>query len=222
MSQLLRNARLADGRTVDVQVVDGLIASVSESTARDMRPDPVEVHDLGGWLLLPAMAEPHAHLDKALTAEIVPNPKGDLMGAINAWIAAASAGEITHDGIVERAVAAMDLLLVHGVTAVRTHVNVLESIGASAVRAIKEAAERFEGVLDVQVVACAASRSLGPRERARARHSPRRSRSGWTSSGAVRTSSPTAQVSSRSPSRPRPRRASGSICTSTRCWIPRS
>jgi len=35
-----------------------------------------------GYLLLPAPAEPHAHLDKALTADLVPNPAGDLMGAI--------------------------------------------------------------------------------------------------------------------------------------------
>ena len=152
LNQLLRNARLTDGRTVDIGVADGLITSVGEPGPQTDEVG-VTVHDLGGWLLLPAMAEPHAHLDKALTAELVPNPKGDLMGAINAWIAAASAGEITHDGIVERAAAAMGLLLVHGVTAVRTHVNVLGSIGASAVRAVKQAAAQFDGVLDVQIVA---------------------------------------------------------------------
>ena len=80
----LRNARLPDGRTVDVSVVDGTIDAVADpGTGTDG-------HDLGGWLLLPAMAEPHAHLDKALTAEEVPNPKGDLMGAIDAWIAASA------------------------------------------------------------------------------------------------------------------------------------
>ena len=35
-----------------------------------------------GYLLLPAFAEPHAHLDKAFLAERVDNPTGDLMGAI--------------------------------------------------------------------------------------------------------------------------------------------
>ena len=52
--------------------------------------------DLEGWLLMSALAEPHAHLDKALTAEEVPNPKGDLLGAIDAWIAAAEQGVFTH------------------------------------------------------------------------------------------------------------------------------
>ena len=35
-----------------------------------------------GYLLLPAFAEPHAHLDKAFLAERVDNPTGDLLGAI--------------------------------------------------------------------------------------------------------------------------------------------
>ncbi len=152
----LRNARLPDGRTVDVSVVDGTIDAVSDAGTG------TGGHDLGGWLLLPAMAEPHAHLDKALTAEDVPNPKGDLMGAIDAWIAAAAAGKITPEGITERAAQAMELLLVHGVTAVRTHVNVLESIGATAVRAVREAADRFTGLLDVQIVALCGSPLTGP------------------------------------------------------------
>ena len=152
----LRNARLPDGRTVDVSVADGTIDAVADpGTGTDG-------HDLGGWLLLPAMAEPHAHLDKALTAEEVPNPKGDLMGAIDAWIAAAAAGRITPEGITERAAQAMELLLVHGVTAVRTHVNVLETIGATAVRAVRQAADRFDGLLDVQIVALCGSPMTGP------------------------------------------------------------
>ena len=115
-----------------------------------------------GWLLLPALAEPHAHLDKALTADLVPNPAGDLMGAIEAWVAAAGEGRITHDGIVERAAAALELLLVHGVTAVRTHVNVTASIGASALKAVQEAATGFDGLMDIQTVALTSSPMVGP------------------------------------------------------------
>jgi len=47
----------------------------------------------------------------------------------------------------------MDLLVSHGTTAVRTHANVSEVIGARSVVALREAAARFEGVLDVQIVA---------------------------------------------------------------------
>ena len=103
----IKNARLANGRRVDIQVTDGRISAVSDASEPTLSGNPgvdagVGV-DVGGWLLLPAPAEPHAHLDKALTAEMIPNPKGDMMGAIEAWIAAAAAGKVTHDGIVERA-----------------------------------------------------------------------------------------------------------------------
>lgn len=159
MSTVLANARLADrpDDLVDITISDGLIASIESHDANRQSADEAgepagTEHDLGGWLVVPSLAEPHAHLDKALTAELVPNPTGDLMGAIEAWQAASAAGLITHEGIVERATAALDLLLVHGVTAVRTHVNVLESIGASAVVALREAAQAFDGLVDLQIV----------------------------------------------------------------------
>ena len=159
--RVLKNARLVDGRTVDLQITDdGMIGSVT-ATGTSLATESDIVTDLGGWLLLPAMAEPHAHLDKALTAEMIPNPKGDLMGAIDAWIAAAAAGKVTHEGIVERAVLAMEQLMIHGVTAVRTHVNVMASIGAGAAIAVREAADQFDGLLDVQIVALCGSPLTG-------------------------------------------------------------
>jgi len=166
---IMRNGRLPDGRTVDIVVddVDGTISSVADaqpgadSGATDASTADT-VHDLQGWLLLPALAEPHAHLDKALTAELVPNPAGDLMGAIDGWITAAREGRITHEGIVERAATAMEKLLVSGVTAVRTHVNVTAANGATALVAVQEAAARFDGLLDIQTVALTSSPMAGP------------------------------------------------------------
>ena len=166
--RVLRNARLADGRLVDVSIdgTDGTIAGVTAagSTAidGDTEVDGMNVDDLGGWLLLPAMAEPHAHLDKALTADEVPNPKGDLHGAIDAWALAADAGRFTHAYTVERATRALELLLVHGVTAVRTHVNVTGSIGAVNVVALREAAASLAGLIDVEIVALTGAPMVGP------------------------------------------------------------
>lgn len=160
----LANARLPDGRLVDLGIAGGRIAEIRP--AGDRAPAPggpaTTVHDLGGWLLLPAMAEPHAHLDKALTADLVPNPTGDLLGAIAAWIEAAASGTFDHDSTVERAAAAMELLLVHGAVAVRTHVNVLPSTGAANVVAVREAAARFAGMLDVEIVALTGTPMTGP------------------------------------------------------------
>ena len=151
MAHVLRNARLADGRQVDLTIVDDRIASITGSGAP---VDPQDTSDdLGGRLLLPAFGEPHAHIDKALTADTVPNPRGDLMGAIEAWIAASARGQFTHDDMVARAAGALERLLLNGTTAVRTHINVGGGIGASHVVAVREAAKRFEGLMDIQTVA---------------------------------------------------------------------
>ena len=161
--RVLRNARLADGRAVDVSIdtAGGTISSVVAAGSADIA-EGTEVDDLGGWLLLPAMAEPHAHLDKALTADEVPNPKGDLMGAINAWFEAAEKGRLSYERTVERATQAFELLLVHGVTAVRTHINVTADIGVSSVLAVQEAARSMEGLIDFQTVALTGWPMTGP------------------------------------------------------------
>ena len=147
----ITNARLADGRVVDIECVDGRIKRVAQQGDVSIDTSDV-VHDAGDWLLLPAMAEPHAHLDKALTADLVPNPAGDLHGAIDAWIEASVAGRITHEDTIDRAAAAIGLLLVRGVTAVRSHVNVGAGYGAASVNAVHAARERHRGRLQVQTV----------------------------------------------------------------------
>ena len=165
--RVLRNARLVDGRRVDVRIdtAGGTIAGVSDADSAAVGADAADgstVDDLGGWLLLPAMAEPHAHLDKALTADEVPNPKGDLMGAIGAWYAAAEDGRLSYDRTVERAAQAFEMLLVHGVTAVRTHINVTSDIGIESVLAVQEAARAVEGLIDLQMVALTGWPMTGP------------------------------------------------------------
>lgn len=149
--RVLRNARLADGRAVDVHVDGGMIAAVA--AASSPIPDGFESDDLDSWLLLPAPAEPHAHLDKALTAEEIPNPAGDLPGAVEAWAAAAADGRLSEESLVERASAAVELLIARGVTAVRSHVNTTLDAGVGGVRALHEVRRRFEGLVDLQLVA---------------------------------------------------------------------
>ena len=158
--RLLRDGRLPDGRRVDVEIIDGLISAVRDSSA--LSGDGTPVDELKGWLILPALAEPHAHLDKALTAEMVPNLDGDLDGGYEAWTTAVRAGKFTHEGMVARAIQAIDLLLVHGVTAVRSHVNVGGDSGAKNVVAMQEAKSHFKGLVDIQLVALTITPLAGP------------------------------------------------------------
>lgn len=159
---LIRNVVDAAGRSLDVHLSSGRIAAVGANLSIDSSvvADEFDGH---GWIVLPALAEPHAHLDKALTAHKVPNPKGDLMGAIEAWIGAAERGVFGLDEMTERAVAALTKLVASGVTLVRTHVNVGESDSdLMHLRAIHAARRAMEHLVDVQVVALMHSPLSGP------------------------------------------------------------
>jgi cytosine deaminase len=149
---LLRNALLADGSTVDVRLAGGRIAQVGRALVASAH-DGVqeEVHDLGGWLLLPAPAEPHAHLDKALTADVVANPSGDLLGAIIGWEAAAVGFSVADFAARGRAAALR--LLAAGCTAVRSHVNVGGAAGLRAVDALVALRDELRPIMDLQLVA---------------------------------------------------------------------
>ncbi len=130
---LLAGATLADGRRVDVRLAGDRISAVADAGTLAAGPDEPVV-DLAGHVLLPAPAEPHAHLDKALTADRVPNPDGDLMGAIRAWLAYRPT--LAVDDIADRAERAVRMLVANGVTAIRTHVDVGFDIGARGIEAL--------------------------------------------------------------------------------------
>ncbi|GIH06432.1 cytosine deaminase [Rhizocola hellebori] len=124
---LLRGVTLEDGRHTNVLLRGNVIEAVG-AQAGD------ETLDLEGYLLLPAPAEAHAHLDKAYTADVVPNPAGDLMGAVEGWLR--HRPTLTAQDITDRATAALRAYLAHGATAVRSHVDIGEGIGLRALEAV--------------------------------------------------------------------------------------
>lgn len=137
---LLCGARLPDGRTVDVRLSGPRIEAVG--TAGSLAPPgPAGRHgagtpiDLHGYLLLPAPAEPHAHLDLALTAPAGGPPAGDVAD------------------IQRRATEAALIQLGHGATAVRSHVRVGDVHGLRALEAVLQARQALRGLIDVHTVA---------------------------------------------------------------------
>jgi cytosine deaminase len=143
----LRSARTGSGELVDVQVTDGLIAQVTASSGECAADDT----DLTGQVLMPSFVEPHAHLDKALTASRVENVTGDLPGAIKAM--QAMLPSLTVEDFVARAEAALRIQLGYGTTSIRTHVNVGAGLGMRALAALIELRERWRGLVDLQLVA---------------------------------------------------------------------
>jgi cytosine deaminase len=149
MSTILRNARLATGVTIDVVIDDGRVTSLVDPGTAVAGPEDI-VHDLEGMLLLPAAAEPHAHLDKAFTADLIDNPTGDLLGAIIAWTA--HRPTLTVENIMARAEAAVRLSVANGITAIRTHVDLGSDIGLRGIEALCAVREKLQGLVDIEVV----------------------------------------------------------------------
>lgn len=142
---VLTGARFPDGRLGTLGIVDGCVTSSSD--------DARAVIDLDGRLLLPAMAEPHSHLDKAYTADRFPNPSGDLQGAIDVMTAAWPS--VDRSDIEARATRAVRKLLAAGTTAIRTHVDLNPDTNLKSVEALLAVRESSASLVDLQVVALA-------------------------------------------------------------------
>ena len=149
---MLRGATLADGSEADLRIVGGRIASVLacgqlEAVAGD------EVCDLRGYLLLPAMADPHAHLDKAFTASRAADSDGDIVEAIDFW--QSHQRTVSVRDIAERARAAALLALRNGTTAIRAQVDIDEGIGLRGIDALLRVREELREEIEIQIVAFA-------------------------------------------------------------------
>jgi cytosine deaminase len=150
----LLDATLPDGTRVDVELDGQRVAAVEPAGTMAPTGADEELH-LSGFMLLTAPAEPHAHLDKACSWDLIEPPVGDLVAAIDAW--REHTLTMTEEEILGRATQAVKLLLRNGTTAVRSHVDLL--IGPDplrGVRALLKLREEFQDRLDLQLVALAA------------------------------------------------------------------
>ena len=135
-------------RLQDVRITGELVTEVEPKLAK---LDDEQVVDAKGSLLTCALAEPHAHLDKAFLAERIDNPTGDLMGAIHAM--ESSRNLITVADTIERAERAVRLMVSNGVTAIRSHADVTEWNILDSVEALVEVRNRTRGIVDLQICA---------------------------------------------------------------------
>ena len=150
----IRNCRLVDepGRFFDVTVTGEKISAINLSADYVISDtQDQKVIDGKSALLTTSLAEPHAHLDKAFLSERVPNPTGDLMGAINAM--EANRHLMTIDDTIARAERAVRLMVSNGVTAIRTHADVTEWNSLDAIEALTEVRNRTRDIVEMQIVA---------------------------------------------------------------------
>jgi cytosine/creatinine deaminase len=146
---VLSRAITASGERVDVLLRDGRVATVTPAGTEQFDTAIARV-DLKGYVLLAAPAEPHAHLDKALTWESLATGPVDLPGAIDAWTRASR--HLDRIETQDRALRAITEMVSHGVTAVRTHADVCPGDHPlAAVEALAGLRDATAGVVDLQI-----------------------------------------------------------------------
>ncbi|QXC61849.1 amidohydrolase family protein [Aquihabitans sp. G128] len=148
-SRLLAGGVDADGDRVDVRVEDVTGTTTAVGPTLDRVPGE-EVVDCTGLVVLPAAAEPHVHLDKVATIREAPNPSGELMGAVRAWLD--HAPSLDAADVRGRALAAVDDYVRNGATAVRTNVNLHATIDLQVLEAILDVRTAVADRCELQVV----------------------------------------------------------------------
>lgn len=149
-AMILRNARLADGRAVDLTARDGRIAAIDPAVPG--RAAAAGEIDGAGRLLLPALVEAHAHFDKTLWGlPWRPNSAGP---GLPDYIA--NERRILREvkvPIAERAGALIARCVALGSLYFRSHIDIDPEFGLRHVEAMLDLRARFRDVAHMEFVA---------------------------------------------------------------------
>ena len=133
----------------DLGIANGRFVSMNQS---GVSPTSILTLDADGRMAVPGFVEPHIHLDKALISERAPvNVSGTLTEAIE--ILWEIKRNYTVDEIADRASRVLARALEHGVSRLRTHVDVDPIGGTRPAEGLIRARDRFSDLIDIQIVA---------------------------------------------------------------------
>jgi cytosine deaminase len=145
---IVRNARLPQARPgepeLDIGVRDGAIVALAPRLAAE-GPE----HDARGMLVSPGLIESHFHLDKAMIVERVP-PQPNRMVRDHMQRTASVKHTFTAEDIYARARATLEQCLLHGVTHMRTQVEVDPNVGLLGFEAIEQLRKDYAWAVDIQ------------------------------------------------------------------------
>ena len=145
---IIRNARLSSTGTgntaVDIGVRDGIIVAVEPNLSADG-----PVHDAGGKLVSPGLIESHFHLDKAMMIDRVPY-QPNRMARDHMERTASVKHTVTAEDIYARAQATIEQCLLHGVTHMRTQVEVDPNVGLLGFEAVEQLRKDYAWAIDIQ------------------------------------------------------------------------
>ncbi len=157
---LIKNAalRTETEKTLDIGIKDGKVAAIEEHLDG---PAGSEI-DAGGNLVTESFANPHLHLCKVYTLQMMDEEAlkdyhGEDMGKAMTAIELAARVKAQYDEswIIENVRRAIALSAIHGGTHVRAFADVDNKAKLEGVKALLKAKEEFKGIVDIQVVAFA-------------------------------------------------------------------
>ena len=148
MDHIIRNAKLAGAAagqpTVDIGVQGGVIAAVMPRLAAE-GPEL----DARGKLVSPGLIESHFHLDKAMIVDRVPL-QPNRMVRDHMQRTASVKHTFTPEDIYARARATLEQCVLHGVTHMRTQVEVDPNVGLLGFEAIEQLRKDYAWAIDIQ------------------------------------------------------------------------
>lgn len=143
----IRGATLADGTTADIVIRDGRIERMGGAT--DAAGEAI---DATGYVALPALVEPHVHLDKTLWGEPWrPNTAGPTIPEYVANERRVLAQVTTP--IATRSAALLEQMVAMGSLTIRSHVDIAPDFGIAHIEQMLALRDRYRDLVDLQLVA---------------------------------------------------------------------
>ncbi|MCX8997076.1 amidohydrolase family protein [Rhizobiaceae bacterium BDR2-2] len=145
------NARLADGRLVDMTVADGRIAAIDPAGTV---AGAAAKFDIAGQLLVPSFVEGHIHLDTSFYGDAwVPHRPCTNGFDVHERVAFQAGNMAKAAPMEERARNQLDLCIANGALQMRSHVMVDGSVGLASLETILAVREEYRDLIDIQLVA---------------------------------------------------------------------
>jgi len=145
---IIRNARLlragTDDPTLDIGIRDGVVVALEPNLAA-VGPE----YDAGGKLVSPGLIESHFHLDKAMIIDRVPI-QPNRMARDHMERTASIKHTFTPEDVYARARTTLEQCILHGVTHMRTQIEVDPNVGLVGFEALEQLRKDYAWAIDVQ------------------------------------------------------------------------
>lgn len=149
---LFRNARLADGRIVDIAVGEGRIVTVGSGAGASLSAK--NVHDLGRRLVLPGLVDGHIHLDKGFIGdEWKPHRPCTAGFNVHERVEFEKQELAKAKPIPVRAAGLIELCVSQGTTHMRSHVDIDPQIGLRNLEQVVAVRDAHRDQISIQIVA---------------------------------------------------------------------